>query len=59
MIGKIVGKVENVIIDEVAQRKWEYLHCMYDALDTSTIRIGDFCDYHFGREVEKIWTPEA
>ena len=51
---KIVGDVENVIIDAAAQKKWEYLECMYEALHKSTIRMGDFCDYHFDRNVENI-----
>jgi len=28
---------------------------MFDALEKSTIRMGDFCDYHFDRDVEKVW----
>jgi hypothetical protein len=29
---------------------------MYDEIEaSSSIRIGDFCDYHFDRDVELVW----
>ena len=45
----------NCIAANPDNQGWDYLNCMYGAIEKSTIKMQDYCDYHFDDDVEKTW----
>ena len=47
----------NCIAIDADPKGWDFLNCMFTAIQKSTIDMGDYCKYHFDDDVEETWEP--